>query len=149
MPTGGSLRTEPIPEDELPVPRANPWARGSVEEPDEAPLVPLCLEVTSTGRQIRLPPMAEVSIGRLDAAKGLFPDLDLTPEIMPASGVSRLHGKIHQRGSTYWVEDIGSANGTFLNGQRLTPYLLHALKDGDELQLGRVKLKIILQGQDQ
>jgi hypothetical protein len=149
LPTGGPLRTEPIPEEALPVPRANPWARGVVEGPVETPLIPLCIEVISTGHQIRLPPLAEVSIGRLDAAKGFFPDLDLTPEVMPESGVSRLHGKIHQRGSSYWVEDSGSANGTFLNGQRLTPYLLHALEDGDELQLGLVKLRVILEGRDE
>jgi len=46
---------------------------------------------------------------------------------------------------TYLVEDVGSANGTFLNGQRLTPYLPHVLKDGDELQLGRVKLEVEIQ----
>lgn len=144
LPTGGSLRTDPIPEDELPVPRANPWERGAVEGPIEAPLIPLSIEVVSTGHQIRLPPMAEVSVGRLDTAKGFFPDLDLIPEVVPESGISRLHCKIHQRGSAYWVEDIGSANGTFLNGQRLTPYLPHALEDGDELQLGRVKLRVIV-----
>ena len=43
------------------------------------------------------------------------------------------------------VEDVGSANGTFLDGQRLTPYLPHVLKDGDELQLGRIKLKVVIQ----
>jgi pSer/pThr/pTyr-binding forkhead associated (FHA) protein len=40
---------------------------------------------------------------------------------------------------------VGSANGTFLNGQRLTPYLPHVLKDGDELQMGTVKLQVVLQ----
>jgi pSer/pThr/pTyr-binding forkhead associated (FHA) protein len=103
----------------------------------------LCIEVVSTQRQIQLPAIAEVSVGRLDAAKGFFPDLDLTPEVVPESGVSRLHCKIHQRGSSYWVEDIGSANGTFLNGQRLTPYLPHAIEDGDNLQLGRVRLRAV------
>jgi pSer/pThr/pTyr-binding forkhead associated (FHA) protein len=99
----------------------------------------------STGRLIQLPATAEVHIGRLDAAHGIFPDLDLSPDGGLEGGVSRHHCKVHQRGSAYLVEDVGSANGTFLDGQRLTPYLPHVLKDGDELQLGRIKLKVVIQ----
>jgi pSer/pThr/pTyr-binding forkhead associated (FHA) protein len=98
----------------------------------------------ATGREIQLPATAEVHIGRLDAAHGIFPDLDLSPDGGLEGGVSRHHCKIHQRGSTYLVEDVGSANGTFLDGQRLTPYLPHVLKDEDELQLGRIKLQVII-----
>ena len=144
LPTGGPLRTEPLPEEELPVSRANPWASEPVEEPSEPSPVPLCIKVAATGREIQLPATAEVHIGRLDAAHGIFPDLDLSPDGGLEGGVSRHHCKIHQRGSTYLVEDVGSANGTFLDGQRLTPYLPHVLKDGDELQLGRIKLQVII-----
>jgi len=148
LPTGGPLRTEPLPEKELPISRANPWASEPVEEAEEITLVPLSVEVISTGRQIQLPPTPEVHVGRLDAAHGIFPDLDLTVDGGLESGVSRHHCKIHQRGSTYLVEDVGSANGTFLGGQRLTPYLPHVLKNGDELQLGRVKLQVIIEQEE-
>jgi hypothetical protein len=143
LPTGGPLRTEPLSDEELPVSRANPWPSEQVEEA-EGVLIPLRLRVLPTDRQIRLPSTAEVHIGRLDAAHGIFPDMDLTSDGGLESGVSRRHCKIHQRGATYLVEDVGSANGTFLNGQRLTPYLPHVLKDGDELQLGSIKLQVIL-----
>ncbi len=143
--TGGALRTEPLPEVKLPVSRANPWASEPVEGLCAIPLVPLHIKVTPTGRQIQLPVTAEVCIGRLDAANGIFPDLDLGPDVRLEDGVSRHHCRIHQRGSAYLVEDSGSANGTFLNGQRLAPYLPHALGDGDELELGRAKLKVIVQ----
>ena len=145
LPTGGPLRTEPLPEEELPISRANPWASEPVEEPSEPSPVPLCIKVVATDREIQLPSTAEVHIGRLDAAHGIFPDLDLSPDGGLEGGVSRHHCKIHQRGSAYLVEDVGSANGTFLDGQRLTPYLPHVLKDGDELQLGRIKLRVIIQ----
>ena len=144
LPTGGPLRTEPLPEEELPVSRANPWVSEQVDG-TEAPPVPLRLVVLSTDRQIRLPSTAEVQVGRLDAAHGIFPDLDLTSDGGLEGGVSRRHCKIHQRGSAYLVEDVGSANGTFLNGQRLTPYLPHVLNDDDELQVGRIKLQVVLQ----
>lgn len=146
LPTGGPLRTEPLPEEELPISRANPWASESVEEPSEVPTIPLIVEVLATGRQIQLPSTPEVHIGRLDAAHGIFPDLDLSSDGGLEGGVSRHHCKIHQRGSAYLVEDVGSANGTFLGGQRLTPYLPHVLDDGDELQLGRIKLRVIIRG---
>ncbi len=142
LPTGGPLRTEPLPEEELPISRANPWATEGDKEGKAAP-APLCLKVVSTDRQIRLPSTPEVQVGRLDAAHGIFPDIDLTSDGGLEGGISRRHCKIHQRGTTYLVEDVGSANGTYLNGQRLTPYLPHVLKDGDELQLGRVKLQVV------
>jgi hypothetical protein len=144
LPTGGPLRTEPLPDEELPVSRANPWISEQVDEERTNP-APLYLKVLETDRQIRLPSSAEVHVGRLDAAHGIFPDLDLTTDGGLEGGVSRRHCKIHQRGATYLVEDVGSANGTFLNGQRLTPYLPHVLKDKDELQLGTVKMQVILQ----
>jgi len=147
LPTGGPLRTEPLPEEELPVSRANPWASELVKEERQVSLIPLRFKVLSTGRQIQLPSTPEVHIGRLDAAHGIFPDLDISANGGLEGGVSRHHCKIHQRGSAYLVEDVGSANGTFLNGQRLTPYLPHVLKDGDELQLGCVKLQVIIQQQ--
>lgn len=144
LPTGGPLHTEPLPEEELPTSRASPWTSEGPAEAEVSPL-PLHLKVLSTARQIRLPAIQEVQIGRLDAAHGIFPDIDLTPDGGLEGGVSRRHCKIHQRGTTYLIEDIGSANGTYLNGQRLTPYLPHVLKNGDELQLGRVKLQVIMQ----
>lgn len=144
LPTGGPLHTEPLPEEELPVLRASPWTSERAAEAEEAPL-PLHLKVVATDHRIRLPSTPEVQIGRLDAAHGIFPDVDLTPDGGLEGGISRRHCKIHQRGTTYLIEDVGSANGTYLNGQRLTPYLPHVLKHGDELQLGRVKLQVVMQ----
>lgn len=167
--TGGTLQTDPLPEEDLPASEASPWASVPVEEPsvtspipppraprrpetprgveelDATPLIPLRVRIISTGREIQLPSGAEVQIGRLDAAHGIFPDLDLTSDVRLKDGVSRRHCKIHRRGSIYLVEDVGSSNGTFLNGLRLSPYLLYELKDGDELQLGNVKLKVVIQ----
>jgi len=148
LPTGGPLRTEPLPEEELPISRANPWASEPIGAAGEPALIPLRIKVVSTSREIQLPTTSEVHIGRTDAAHGIFPDIDLSPDGGLDGGVSRHHCKIHQRGSAYMVEDVGSANGTFLNGQRLTPYLPHVIKDKDKLQLGRVALEIIIHAQE-
>ena len=143
--TGGTLQTDPLPEEELPDSTASPWTSEPVEEPDAGSPTLLRVTVVSSGREIELPFAPEVDVGRADRGHGIIPELDLTRDTEIEDGVSRRHCKIHRRGSRYLVEDVGSANGTFLNGRRLTPYLLHVLSDGDELQLGRAKLKISIQ----
>lgn len=43
---------------------------------------------------------------------------------------------------TVVVSDMGSANSTYLNGQRLMPYEPRILRDNDELRLGRLVIRI-------
>lgn len=54
-----------------------------------------------------------------------------------APGVSRYHAKLVVAGADVVVEDLGSKNGTFVNGQRVTSA---RLADGDELRLGTARL---------
>ncbi len=54
--------------------------------------------------------------------------------------VSRLHAEIREEGGTYWLADLGSANGTFLNGQRLQAPV--RLQVGDVIQVGRSLLTV-------
>ena len=143
--TGGPLRTEPLPESELPTARADPWASGAGAAAVEAGTSALTVVMTATGRRVPLPAGGEAVLGRLDATRGVFPDVDLTPDGGLEGGVSRRHARVHQQKLQFFIEDLGSANGTFLNGQRLTPYLPHPLRDGDEVQLGRVRLRIVVQ----
>ena len=49
-------------------------------------------------------------------------------------GISREHCRILLEGGEIWVEDLGSSNGTFHNGRRLTR---ERLRDGDKLRLGQ------------
>jgi hypothetical protein len=140
--TGGPLRTEPLPESDLPTTRADPWESAEKIGAAEAPREMVLVIVPPSGRQLTLPTDGEAVIGRLDATRGVFPNIDLTPEGGLEGGVSRRHARVHKQKAQYFIEDLGSANGTFLNGQRLTPYLPHPLHDGDELQLGRVRIQV-------
>lgn len=47
--------------------------------------------------------------------------------------VSRRHAELRLHGDTYTVVDLGSSNGTFVNGQRITE---HELASGDQVQIG-------------
>lgn len=143
LPAGGRSGTEPIPGRELPAGQARAWG-DSNQSAGESGRTGRLLQITvaSSERGIQLPPGDDVHLGRLDAAQDIFPDIDLTPDGGLKGGVSRRHCRIYEEDGDYHVEDLGSANGTFLNGQRLTPYLPHVLRDGDRLQLGRVELEV-------
>jgi hypothetical protein len=83
----------------------------------------------------------ETQIGRWDADGGIFPDVDLDADD-PEAKVSRRHARITRRGEQYFVEDLGSTNGTFINrGRRLLPGDRHPLRDGDEVIVGKTFLR--------
>lgn len=49
--------------------------------------------------------------------------------------VSARHCRVHRSGTSWWIEDLGSSNGTVVNGQRLAHR--HELASGDVVTLGR------------
>jgi len=119
----------------------------AIEVPEEEVLSPVSLKLSipDSGRDVELPLTKEVNIGRLDPASASFPDIDLTSDGGLEKGVSRRHAKITRRGNEVFIEDLGSINGTFLNRKKLTPYLPQAMKSGDELQLGKLILRVSFQ----
>ena len=60
------------------------------------------------------------------------------------SGISRQHATIRREGANYWLVDLGSANGSFVNDIALTAP--RVLRDGDRLQFGR---SVLLFDQDE
>jgi phosphoserine phosphatase RsbU/P len=71
---------------------------------------------------------------------GRHPECDLVVEV---GAVSRHHARIRcQEDDSYWLEDLGSRNGTFLNGQLVTePQRLHA---GDRFRICEVEFELHL-----
>lgn len=78
----------------------------------------------------------EVVIGRPNPY--LPPTLDLSDDIL----VSRTHARIWVNADGYWIEDLVSKHGTFVNGGRLT--LKRQLHPGDFVQIGETTLKILV-----
>lgn len=62
--------------------------------------------------------------------------------VMADPEISRRHARVLRRADGYAVEDIGSTNGTFVNGQRISHLTL--LQDGDTIDLGdTVRLRFV------
>lgn len=58
--------------------------------------------------------------------------------VVDADGVSRVHAVFERFGDTWCIRDLGSRNGTFVNGGRIIGE--RALHSGDEIVLGRLRL---------
>jgi pSer/pThr/pTyr-binding forkhead associated (FHA) protein len=64
------------------------------------------------------------------------PDIDLSG--YPNSEiVSRIHADIRVEGDTYFIEDVGSSNGTYVNNSPLPVGSRHRLRPGDRIALGK------------
>jgi pSer/pThr/pTyr-binding forkhead associated (FHA) protein len=77
-------------------------------------------------------------LGRADSSSPRQPDIDLTPFGALEKGVSRMHAAIEKSDDVLTLVDMGSSNGTHLNGQRLRPDQPRVLRDGDEVRLGKL-----------
>lgn len=84
----------------------------------------------------------ELILGRLDPDTGEAPEIDLARYRAAEKGVSRRHAVIARRETALNLIDLGTPNGTFLNGQRLVANQPRVLRDGDEVRLGHLVLRI-------
>jgi DNA-binding winged helix-turn-helix (wHTH) protein len=76
-----------------------------------------------------------IAIGRTESVLGRSLDADIRFDV---PGVSRRHARIVVDGDCVAVEDLGSQNGTYLRGERITGRA--TLADGDEVRLGPVSI---------
>ncbi len=64
---------------------------------------------------------------------------------LEADNISRTHATVTRRDDGYYLVDLGSSNGTFLNEQRIESSIL---KSGDTIRIGNFTLVVTLRGQD-
>jgi hypothetical protein len=102
------------------------------------------LHLTDSGQILPLSERNEFTLGRISDAQPIMPDIDLTPFQAYACGVSRLHAVLRKEDNLVYVMDLGSSNGTYLNGVRLKPNTIQVLNHGDILSLGKLKIQVLL-----
>jgi pSer/pThr/pTyr-binding forkhead associated (FHA) protein len=66
------------------------------------------------------------------------PTVDLTAYRAGLLGVSRHHAVIYSSQEGYLIEDLGSANGTWVNENELAPHVPHNLRNRDRIRLGEL-----------
>lgn len=144
LPPSEGLGTEPLEREQL------QWRGESddasvtdVDLHDARPVtVRLRIESSDRVRELEVALTRPIRLGRIDPMEDIFPEVDLTDDLALKRGVSREHACIFQRGEAIEVEDLGSTNGTLLNGIRMSPYIPQVLKDGDQLQLGKLLIEV-------
>ena len=119
------------------------------EVPRKPPSKPLpdtlvSLKLLEDGTVLPLEGGLEFTLGRVSGNQPILPDIDLTPYRAYESGVSRLHTtiKIEKLGVT--VTDLGSANGTRVNGKKIAPHTPLSIQNGDILTLGKFKIQVLI-----
>ena len=81
-------------------------------------------------------------IGRSDPDRDPVPEVDLAPYGALEAGVSRSHAMLVWWHGALHIVDKGSANGSYINGQRLMPDHPAPLSDGDRLTLANLTLTL-------
>jgi hypothetical protein len=71
-----------------------------------------------------------------------LPVIDLHPFYAHMFGVSRRHAVLEKDGRRITVTDLHSTNGTRLNGTALYPMQRRIIRNGDELQVGNLRLRV-------
>ena len=104
----------------------------------------ISLHLMDSGKILPLASRNEFTLGRLSEGQPIMPDIDLTPYQAYASGVSRLHAVVKREDNRVAVMDLGSSNGTYVNGRRLNPHTEESLSHGDIVALGKLKIQILL-----
>jgi hypothetical protein len=125
-------KTANTPDDDVDLPRTGPLS------------IRLVVGEGAQRRSLEVFLIKPIRLGRSDPARNIFPEVDLTDDLAKERGVSREHAAIFGRGNLVLIEDLGSTNGTLLNGERLDPYMPEPLQHGDQLQLGQMLIEVRL-----
>ncbi len=83
-----------------------------------------------------------VSFGRAVSGGSAKTHVDLSRYDAINFGVSRLHMMLHNQDGKFYVQDLDSINGTFINGDPIKPSERILIANGDEIRLGQLRMYI-------
>lgn len=94
----------------------------------------VCTAGALAGKRFVVPDTGSLKMGRADDNQVVIAD----------DGVSRFHAELLLQNGSLWMQDAGSRNGVFVNGNRVTTHL--QLKVGDEITVAEHKFKVKWEG---
>ena len=105
----------------------------------------ITLNIIGVDNPITFKDRRQIIVGRLNPSSHEHPDVDLSGLLIDATSISRQHLKFVFKDEKWYVEDVGSRNGTWLNGKLLMAYQRHLLRDMDEVRAGNVIMIVLTQ----
>jgi len=106
--------------------------------------VAISIFIMGSGEILPLEGRTEFTLGRSAEGQPVLPDIDLASYRAYEAGVSRLHVSITLGNEQALATDLGSANGTRINGLKIPPHKPVAVKHGDILTLGRLRIQLLI-----
>jgi pSer/pThr/pTyr-binding forkhead associated (FHA) protein len=114
------------------------------EQTQPTGMTSISLRLVDFNKTINLADRSEFTLGRTSDGQPILPDVDLTSYEAYSQGVSRLHASLKLENESVIITDLGSANGTRINGQKIMPHIDYPLKHGDLVALGKFQIQIFL-----
>jgi pSer/pThr/pTyr-binding forkhead associated (FHA) protein len=104
----------------------------------------ITLHIVESGQVLHLKDRTEFTLGRTIEGQPILPDVDLSPFDAFTLGVSRVHAALRIINGEVVVTDLGSSNGTRVNGQKIVPHVDYPLNHGDIIALGKLKIQVLI-----
>ncbi len=89
-----------------------------------------------------------ITIGRRSGSGTPRPHVDLDRYGAFDAGVSRVHAAIHREADGFYVEDLESSNGTWVNDKKVSPKERLPLSNASELRLGSLHMRVFFFTED-
>jgi hypothetical protein len=105
----------------------------------------LTLHIIDSGTILPLAGRTEYTLGRVAEGQPILPDVDLSAYEAYSQGVSRLHASLKVINQRVTIVDLGSSNGTRVNGQKISPNVDYPINHGDIIALGKLKIQVLFQ----
>lgn len=111
-------------------------------KPPGALPIALDFHIAGLAEPIRVPATRTIIIGRSDGDHHIRPDVDLSICDGYRKGVSRRHAIISNQDGYIVLIGLNSTNGTYINGQVISPGQATPIYHGDDLTFGGVTLHV-------
>lgn len=102
------------------------------------------LHLIESGIVLNLSGQTEFTLGRTSTGQPIVPDVDLSGYDAYTQGVSRLHAALKINNQRVLILDLGSSNGTRVNGQKIMSNIDYPLNHGDVVALGKFKIQVLI-----